>query len=472
MYIGNFKVTKSTIGLQLKSLDIRMKYIVLITALLNCLGCYSQPQQDLQIVILNGIILDGTGKQVLRGYDILIEKGKIKKIGKNITFPRKAKKIDASGKTIIPGLIDMHGHMYALGMTQEEAYPLLYLAGGVTTIFSPGEFEPEKTFRMKEEIKSGHRVGPDILYTGPYFDTAPSQVSWMPVAADTAAMSELFGKWKNRIDGIKVYSSISKEHFDFMVGKAVEHKLIITGHLGTLGTRYAIEHGINGLEHGLASINDFGGDPNDYVAHACHVADLDLTSDAVGSLIDLMVSKKVYLDPTLAVIETMSPDFKPIVNNLSYYLDEKALTIHNNYDKMTSTLFPRDCAVRQLEKQLEFCRMVFQKGGILVAGTDPVSAHILPGFGMKREIHLFLRSGIPLVDVIKIASLNAANVLGISNRTGSIETGKDADLSIIEGDVTADYALLYKTELVLKRGKLYESKVLLESAKGKVRSGY
>ena len=449
-----------------------MKQFVLIAVLLKSIGCYSQPPQDLQIVISNGIILDGTGKQTLRGYDILIEKGKIKKIGKNINFPRKAKKIDATGKTIIPGLIDMHGHMYALGATQEEAYPLLYLAGGVTTIFSPGEYEPEKTFRMKEEIKSGNRVGPDILFTGPYFDTAPSTVSWMPVTVDTTALSDLFAKWKNRIDGIKVYSSISKEHFDFMMRKARDHKLIITGHLGTLSTRYAIEQGISGLEHGLASINDFGGDPNDYVTHACHVAKLDLTNPAVGSLIDLMVSKKVYLDPTLAVLEIMSPDFKPIVNDLGYYLDERALTVHNNYEKMTATLFPRHCASGQLDKQLEFCRMVFRKGGILVAGTDPVAAHILPGFGMKRELQLFLRAGIPLADVIKIASLNAANVLGISKRTGSIETGKDADLSIIDGDVTADAELLHKTELVLKRGKIYESKALLESAKGKVRSGY
>jgi len=132
---------------------------------------------------------------------------------------------------------------------------------------------------------------------------------------------------------------------------------------------------------------------------------------------------------------------------------------------------PDSCAKKALQKQLVFTRRFFEKGGLLVAGTDPVSAEILPGFGIKREIQLFVQAGIPLSKAIRIASLNAAIALRMSNKTGSIEPGKRADLSIIDGDITTDINLLTATEWVIKHGTIYKSSQLLESAKGKITSG-
>jgi len=427
---------------------------------------------DTRIVIRNAIVIDGTGKGTLRGYDIFIEDGIIKQIGVGLNVPRKVKAIDATGKTVIPGLIDMHGHMYAIGLTQMDAYPVLYIAGGVTTVFSPGEMEPEQTLKLKEQITRGERIGPDILFAGPYFDTNPSTVSWMPVIKDTVGIAELFEKWNGRIDGIKVYSKISKEHFDFVMRKAKHYHLMVTGHLGSLSTRYAVENGINGLEHALLAINDFGSDPNNINAHACHVADLDLTRDDVMSLVQLIVNKKVYIDPTLVILESFSSTAKPIVKDLDYFFDDGATRTQKIHDQWLETQFGKACLDKQFQKQLEFCKIIFDSGGILVAGTDPVSAHVLPGFGIKREIILFMQAGIPLVQAIRIASLNAATVLGISQKTGSIEVGKNADLSVMSGDVTKSSDYLYNTELTLKRGTIYESSVLLESVRDKVHSGY
>jgi len=274
------------------------------------------------------------------------------------------------------------------------------------------------------------------------------------------------------MDGVKVYSKISKEHFDFVMKKAKQRHLMTTGHLGTLSTRYAVENGINGLEHALLGINDFGSDPNNIESHACHVANLDLTRDDVTSLVQLIVDKKVYLDPTLVILESFSSSFKPIVKDLEYFLDDKATNAQKMHDKWLETQFASICQDKQFQKQLEFCKMIFDRGGILVAGTDPVSAHVLPGFGIKREIILFMQAGIPLEQAVKIASLNAAIALGISQKTGSIEVGKNADLTVIGGDVTKNNDYFYNTELTLKRGAIYESSTLLESVRDKVHSGY
>jgi len=115
-----------------------MKSIIAFIILLHITGVVIDEKRNNGAVIRNGIVIDGTGKRTLRGYDILIEDGVIKQIGVGLKVARGVNVIDATGKTVIPGLIDMHGHMYAMGHTQLDAYPVLYMAGGVTTVFSPG----------------------------------------------------------------------------------------------------------------------------------------------------------------------------------------------------------------------------------------------------------------------------------------------------------------------------------------------
>ncbi len=418
------------------------------------------------------MLINGLGEQARKGWDLLIEDGKISHIAKHINAPKGVRIIDGRGKTILPGLIDMHAHLYALGKTQTAAYPLLYLAGGVTTLFSPGEFEPHIVLSLKKAIQNGEQIGPTILFAGPYFDSKPSSLAWTAGLADSSALLKQFDQWQAHIDAIKVYSSISKEHFDLLMQKAKQHHLPVTAHLGTLSTRYAIEQGIHGLEHGLLSIRDFGSNPNDYQNHLCHMAQLDLTLLEVSSLIELIVKHRVYLDPTLAVFESMLPTFEPLVDNLDAYLDGQAQEQQRRIQASLLTLQGDSCLKKAIEKQAAFTRLVYLQGGLLVTGTDPVSPSMLPGFGIKREIKLLVEKvGLSLVEAIRIASYNGALALGIAQRTGSLEVGKAADLSLIEGDLTHSLDFLNNTYLVIKKGKVYDPKELLQSAKGKISVG-
>lgn len=428
--------------------------------------------QEKPILIANGILINGLGGQALKGWDLLIKEGKITKIKKDIKAPKGTRIIDAGGKTILPGLIDMHGHLYALGQTQLAAYPLLYLAGGVTTLFSPGEFEPEKILSLKKAIQKGELIGPNIMFAGPYFDSRESSLAWTAGLVDSSSLIKQFDQWQQHIDGIKVYANISKQHFDLLMQKAKQQGLPVTGHLGTISTRYAIEKGIHGLEHGLVSIRDFGSNPNEYQNHLCHIAGLDLTLPKVSSLIALIVEHKVYIDPTLTVFESMRPTFEPLVDNLNEYLDQQAQLQYRSIQASLVTLQEDSCLIKALEKQAAFTRLIYLQGGLLVTGTDPVFPSLLPGYGIKREIKLLVeKAGIPLVKAIRIASYNGAIALGIAQEKGSLEVGKAADLSIIEGDITQNLDLLNNTYLVIKEGQLYDSKELLQSAKGKITVG-
>jgi hypothetical protein len=333
------------------------KFLILFIFAFAGGSSFSQPNS---ILIRNALIIDGTGRAPLKEHDILIEKGIITKIKRDIKARRSTQVIDASGKTVIPGIIDMHGHLYGVGAAQPEAFPLLYLAAGVTTVFSPGEFDPEITYALKEAIKKKEKIGPDIFFAGPYFDTKPSSI-WVGGFSDTTSIAEQFDDWKDKIEGVKVYSNISQSHFDFVMQKAKKNGLFVTGHLGTLSTKYVIEHGIHGLEHGLVAINDFGGDTR-LPSHLCHVANLDLTSKAVDDLISLIISKKVYVDPTLTVLESLMAEFSLQIDDLeSYFTDPRPVSWQEEMNEKLRNSLAENCLPGAMEKQLQYVRMIHEK---------------------------------------------------------------------------------------------------------------
>ena len=110
-----------------------MKFETLFFLFLLSISCKVVPPAS-TILIKNVKLIDGTGSQAINETNILIENGLFKEIGKGIKKPKNAQVIDGTGKTAIPGLFDMHGHLYGMGKTQKETYPKLYLANGVTNV--------------------------------------------------------------------------------------------------------------------------------------------------------------------------------------------------------------------------------------------------------------------------------------------------------------------------------------------------
>src|SRR4030095_14818523 len=127
-------------------------------------------------------IIDGTGQPGKNDQTLIIMKGRIAQIGKtnSVNIPGSAKVMDCSGKTIIPGMIMMHEHLfygenvspYYLGIEMPLSFPRLYLAGGVTTMRTAGTTEPQTDLNIKNWIDEGKMIGPDIDVTGPYVERA------------------------------------------------------------------------------------------------------------------------------------------------------------------------------------------------------------------------------------------------------------------------------------------------------------
>ena len=430
--------------------------------------------QERIVALTGGMIIDGTGKPPLAGYTILIRGERVAKVGRKVKIPKGATVIDITGKTIIPGLIDMHGHMYVRGSgaqrSQFEPFSLLYLAGGVTTVRSPGDFEPEGMVAMRERIKRGEAIGPRIFTAGPYFDNDPSAVNWIKGVKSPEEALEKFNQWKDRIDYVKFYTRITEPEFIAVLKAAHKSGIHATGHLDSITATRAIELGIDGLEHGIFAMSELA--PLSAGSQwLCTLADTDLDSPKVKKLISAIVRNRVAIDPTIVTYQSLLPDFEPVTSDWLKYFSPEAQAYQMKLRNSSSKRNPAtdECFRRAVQKQLQFVKKIYDRGGIIIAGTDPVIVTLTPGYGLHRELKNLVEAGLTPVEAIKAATLVAATVLQREKEFGSIKRGKFADLVVVKGNPATRIEDVGNTELVFKGGMQYDPVTLRKSAEGQIK---
>ena len=215
-------------------------------------------------------IIDGTGAQPTEDQTIVLESGTIAYVGPYSTRPPldAEHSRDFSGRTVIPGLIGMHNHLFTtaptlLGSTpqlvqQGQLFPLLYLAAGVTTIRTTGSIAPEEDIAIKRRIDLGKQNGPEMFLTSPYLEGSPPTFPEMHGLADANEARNFVDTWASRgITSFKAYMMITPDELRAAVDAAHAHKLKITGHLCTIGLKEAAQLGIDNVEHGLLSDTEF-----------------------------------------------------------------------------------------------------------------------------------------------------------------------------------------------------------------------
>ena len=412
---------------------------------------------------------------------IVIIKGRIAKTGdsKNVTIPASAKILDCKGKTVIPGMIMMHEHLfygeslppYYLGVEMPISFPRLYLAGGATTIRTTGSVEPTTDLNIKKAIDKGQMAGPDIDVTGPYIEREFLPIPEVQFIRSPEEAGEEVNYWIARgCTSFKVYMDITKDDLKAVVSIAHQHNLKVTGHLCSLTYREAAELGIDNLEHGFIPASDFVTGKKENVCAFGSVTpslkNLDVNSPAMKDLMKFLIEKKVAITSTLPVFEpntgremipgagdaALAPQIKEAV--------EKNYKAQAGKDTSDAVLFKKEMA---WEKQF------VEMGGRLMAGVDPTGAgRTIPGYADQHTLELLVEAGFSLPTAVKICSLNAAEYLGRDKEIGSVADGKRADLVLIDGDIQKDIRAVRNTEIVFKNGIGYDSKKIFESVKGMV----
>jgi enamidase len=437
---------------------------------------YNQPS----LAFTHAEIIDGTGTPAKFDQTLVVADSRIAAIGKSgrVKVPKGATVIDAHGKTLMPGFVMVHEHLFyptghANYASLHYSFPRLYLAGGTTTARTGGSMSPYGDINLKLAIDRGDVIGPTLDVTGPYLNGPGLPILKMHVLTGPDDATKTVDYWADEgATSFKAYINITRAELKAAIDAAHTRGLKITGHLCSVTYREAAELGIDNLEHGFAVMTDFIPEKQPDICppqSQTRLADLDVNSEGVKSLIALLVRRRVALTSTLTVFETFAPG-RPeapegarallIPELRKAYEDRWADVQKSDGSKAYAVILP---------KLMKLERMFVDAGGTLISGTDPTGyGGVLPGYSGKREVELLVEAGFPFPEALKIATLNGARYLGRDHDVGSLEPGKRADIAVVEGDPADNTSAIENMPLVFKAGTGYRADAIIDALKGQV----
>src|SRR6267378_186777 len=435
---------------------------------------------DTPVVALAHVrVIDGTGAPARDDQTLIIRDGRIASLGdsRSIAIPAGAQVVDLTGKTVIPGLVMVHEHLFyptgpGVYANLTESFTRLYLAGGVTSMRTGGNLNGFGDFGIKKDIDAGKKPGPWIDATAPYLEGPGLGLDQVHELTGPDDARRMVNFWADAgATSFKAYMHITRAELVAAIEEAHKRGLKVTGHLCSVTYREAADLGIDDLEHGFFVATDFVADkkPDECPGQGAGQTALgavDPNGDAVRSLIADLIKQHVALTSTLTIFETfvpgrpLPPGLDVLEPQLRAQFEQRHATTAANTSSTYSSLFAKARAM-----ELAFARA----GGLLLAGTDPTGAGgVIPGYSNQHELELLVAGGFTPLEAIRIGTLNGATFLGRADRVGSIVVGKDADLVVVAGDPATRISDVRNVQMVFKQGIGYDPAKLIESVKGKV----
>lgn len=410
------------------------------------------PGRTRPLVIRDARLFDPETGNVRPQTTIVIEGNRITAVGPGgrIRLPSGAERLDAAGRTVLPGLWDMHAHHGLSGPNMELDAPL-HLAGGVTVARDLGT-PVEAMVSLRQRIRAGEALGPRLLLAG-WIEGARGGRPTGPLvdaAAEARAVVDRFADLGYA--QIKIYERLPPELVHVVIERAQKHGLRVSGHVpaGMSGLE-AVEAGFDELQHMLYWLLPLTPLPNpadSLDAFYEEVARLTSNSEAVQEFIEVLGEHDVAIDPTLAVHDSWGapPDwYREIARRLPPLAGRRLI------DRSVSLWPKHELWPSILANLSDIVRTMHEEGVSVLPGTD-----MAPGFGLHRELELYVEAGIPAPEVLALATVDAARVMGVEDELGSIEPGKLADLIIVDGDPALDIGDIRRVVTVVKDGRVYD----------------
>jgi len=456
----------------------RLYTITILLGLMPLFACSEEtkPVMD-QLVIRGGWLFDAVSDTRRPNTGIVIQKGKISAVDVD------AKQLILAGATVIdleasetllPGMFDLHAHynidLVDKGRVEEVIHNgTIFLANGVTSTWSAGEYYPERVIAQRDRIEAGEAVGPRLFVSGPYFGAFRCEYN-VKVAAD-----ECVG-WPNDITEAEIRAEVDKwaaqgvvsikikqatpDEAKILIDQAHKNGMTTAGHLANynveydVSTRDAILMGMDRIEHQLTLA----------------LGSSDPRSTEVPEMVDLMIEHQVYYDANLQMYGSINERRKHASDMI--WVDEAQYFTPYAQDLLEArgAPDPESDEPEFTQRVLELMSL-YEAGGenLLIVGTDePVYTSLLPGFAYHRELLALTYAGLPPVVVLKAATINGARSLGVDDKLGSVEVGKLADLVVVRGNPLEDIKAARNIRLVIKEGVVHDPKALLQSAEGKI----
>jgi imidazolonepropionase-like amidohydrolase len=381
------------------------------------------------IIISGARLIDGRGGPAIENSIVVVEGDRIVAAGSRDSVHRPAgEAFDASGLTLLPGLIDAHFHRGGIKL------PNIFLNNGVTSVRDPGAWN-----QSYEPVKKLGVPIPRLFLTGPHLDMAPAAypANSLLVNDPEEARAVVHRFVDDGATALKVYFRLPLATIRAVCEAAHQRNIPVTAHLEIVRADDAIEAGLDGIEHvtsvGTAIADIMEAEKFRQAVTADNNArnegryqlwsKIDLESPRVRRLINLMVQRGVYFSPNLAIFERRAGE-------------RGATEVH----------------AAACENMRRFVGMARKAGVRVVVGSHSNVPYAETGWAYHREMELMHESGMSPMEVIVGATLDNARFFRAESRIGSIEPGKLADLTLIEGDPLSDISSMRRVRRVMLNG--------------------
>ena len=450
----------------------------------------TQPDPPRPRAIVGGTLIDGTGGPPLAEASVVIEGGRFIAVGPSATtpVPPGADVVDARGKFLMPGLVDMHVHVY----TPERWHPELFLAAGVTSVLDLGG-QVEHVAAHRAAVESGALLGPTLYFTGPMLEEGepyPGFASFCRPIDAARIEAEVDALADAGVNGIKLYVTVRPETATRACARAHARGLPVFMHQQATWGAEAARAGVDSVEH----INVFGAlapaalrppepgrlTPFDYGGWLWRwLGDVDPGSDAVRRLYDALIASGTALDPTLVLYAARpaalgddvgdtsmdDPERTPLLPLLppTVATDLVARWAERRRAAAGASTTAKERTRRAWDNILALVGGFHRAGGVVLAGTDCPNVAIVAGYSLHRELELLVRAGLSPMDAIAAATRRPAERLGKSDTFGTVAPGRAADLLLLSANPLTDIRHVRRIDRVIARGVVHEPTSLLDS---------
>jgi hypothetical protein len=468
--------------------DMTLKPLAIRTVALLLVGSSSVAQQASVLLVHQVTVIDATGAPSRPNVDVLIRGAHVQKVASHIPTPRRAQVIPGRGKFLIPGLWDMHVHIWDVDL----AFPLL-VANGVTGVRNMGG-HPDELMLWRKDLREGKRLGPRLIACGPVIDGDPpihpdhSVVVQNPQEARATVDRLQAEGW----DFLKVYDNLPRNAYFALADEAKRKHIPFVGHVPLSVTaaeasgagQKSIEH-FEGIDYAVSPLGeDFRRarlegigkppQPGAMMKMPMHIAN---ELDQLAATYDPQRTQVLFAEfkqngtwqvPTLTIKRVFASIGDPVRDRderLKYVSRQQRDDWEHN--PIVHTDLPAYVAARKhsFEEMMRITREAHEAGVRFLAGTDSGGPYLYYGFSLHDELGLLVDAGFTPLQALRAATRDAAEFLGLED-TGTIESGKRADLVLLDANPLADIHNTQKIDAVILGGKLLDRHALDGLLKG------
>lgn len=433
--------------------------LLTLLATFACMAAAAATTTDPPIAIVGATIIDGAGKPSIQDGVVVIRDGRFVSVGtrEKVKIPADARRIDARGKWLVPGLIDMHVHL------DEVLTPGAFVLYGVTSVRDVGSNSTTMA-ALKDRAAQGE-VLPRRYWMGRNIDEGkPSWWGAVAVQGPSEVPGLLEGMQKEGVDGVKLYVRARPDVARAVIAEAHRRRLPVTAHLHDTLPSAVAEMGIDNLEHITTLFEELRvlppHTPEGYHTTFVGIAGVDLNGPKTQHLIKTLAKHHVAVTPTLAVAllpiagekgaATTYGDWATVPDGWKRFWNDPY------WDFIaTKGWTPQDFqqAHRAKPQFLELVKRLHKAGVPIIAGTDTPAPWVLPGAGLLAELQLLVEAGLSPSEALQSATGRAAAVLRKSADVGTIRPGRYADLLLLTADPLTNIRNLHHIAAVYMNGK-------------------